>query len=83
MGLQVWVTERQAKAIGCTHHARFMGIIPGFFLEADALWVSRSDLLNPIESLLVFLWVTLRQLRGEEPDFMFEVRRPIGSIDRG
>ena len=70
-GFQFWITADQAKALGCTHHARMFGIIPGFFNPEMALWVSRSDLLNPIEDALSWLWVTIRQLRGEEPDFGF------------
>lgn len=75
--IQVWVSAAQAKELGCTHRARFMGIIPGFFSEADGLWVSRSELLNPLEDFLAFIWAAMRQMRGEDPDFMFEVGRPI------
>jgi hypothetical protein len=75
--MQMWVSKAKAKELGCTHHALFMGIIPGFYGDADGLWVSRSDLLNPLESLLVFLWTSLRVIRGEEPDFMFMVSREI------
>lgn len=77
MAFQLLITAARARALGCTHHARFMGLIPGFFEPETSLWVSRSDLLNPIEDALAFLWVTLRELRGEEPDFMFAVGRPL------
>lgn len=69
----IWMTAARAKEIGCTHRGRFMGIIPGFIDPDRVLWVSRSDLLNPIEDLLAVIWATMRELRGEEPDFMFEV----------
>ena len=72
-GFQFWITADQAKQLGCTHHARMFGIIPGFFSPEMGLWVSRSDLLNPIEDALSWLWVTIRQLRGEEPDFGFRL----------
>lgn len=77
MAFQLFVTAARARALGCTHHAWFMGLIPGFFDPDTSLWVSRSDVLNPIEDALVFLWVTLRELRGEEPDFMFSIGRPL------
>ena len=73
MMISIWTSAAKAKQLGCTHHARFMGIIPGFFGIDTDVWVSRSDLLNPLESLLVFIWVSMRQMRGEEPDFMFEI----------
>jgi len=75
--MQIWVSERQARAIGCTHKARMHGIIPGFFSEGEGLWVSRSDLFNPIEDALTALWVFMREWRGEDPDFLFVVGRPI------
>lgn len=74
--ITIWMTAERAKSLGCTHRGRIWGIIPGFISE-DGLWVSRSDLLNPLEDLLGFLWVTMRQMRGEEPDFMFAVGKPI------
>jgi hypothetical protein len=72
----LWVSPSKAREIGCTHYARSFGIIPGFYGEEgmDALWLPRSSLLVPIENLLAFLWVTLREMRGEEPDFMFQIR---------
>lgn len=77
MGLQVWISAEKAASLGCTHRARFMGIIPGFIEPDEMVWVSRSDLLNPIEDLLCFIWAAMRQMRGEEPDFMFEIGEPI------
>ncbi len=77
MAIQVWVSAKHAKEFGCTHHAKFMGLIPGFFSEENGLWVSRSDLLNPIEDALAFIWAAMRQMRGEEPDFMFAIGKPI------
>ena len=71
--MQIWVTSSMAREYGCTHKARIFGIVPGFIEPETALWVSRSDLLAPIEGALAFFWATLRQMRGEEPDFMFEV----------
>lgn len=67
----VWCSSGKAAEMGCTHHARLFGLIPGFFGDADGLWISRSDLLIPLEELICFLWATLRRLRREEPDFMF------------
>ena len=80
MGFKFWVKPEEAAGHGCTHHARFMGIIPGFLDPAGGLWISRSDLLNPVEDFLCFIWVNMRLLRGEEPDFMWEVRHPIEAI---
>lgn len=73
MGVTIWMTADRAKSLGCTHRARFLGLIPGFFDPESGLWVSRSDLLNPIEDALMWMWATMRRLRGEEPDFMFEI----------
>jgi hypothetical protein len=76
----LWVTPNRARAIGCTHYARSFGIIPGFYGEEgqDALWLPRSMLLIPVENLLAFIWMTMREMRGEEPDFMFQIRGKIG-----
>lgn len=74
----IWVSSRRAKSLGCTHRARFMGIIPGFLAPSDGTWVSRSDLLNPIEDILCFIWVNIRLMRGEDPDFMWWVGQEIG-----
>lgn len=77
MSFQFWISGKRAKQLGCTHRARFMGIIPGFFNPDSNLWISRSDLLNPIEDLLSDLWVWMREMRGEEPDFMFKLGRKL------
>lgn len=75
---QFWVSGQKAKDLGCTHHARMFGIVPGFVtLEDIPMWVSRSDLLNPIEDVLGFLWVSLRQMRGEDPDIAISIGREI------
>ena len=73
-----WCSAHRARRyFGCTHHARYMGIIPGFIEPESGLWVSRSDLLNPVEDAVTYLWVWTRQMRGEEPDFMFAIGREI------
>ncbi len=59
--------------MGFTHKARIFGIIPGFFdMKTDA-WIARSPILEPIADLLAFFWMAMRQVRGEHPDFMFEL----------
>jgi hypothetical protein len=73
----IWMTARRAKALGCTHYAWFMGLVPGFFDPVSCLWVSRSDLLIPVEEALAWMWATMRRLRGEEPDFAFRLGREI------
>lgn len=77
-----WCSASVALSLGCTHHARFLGIIPGFYNPDTALWVSRSDLLNPVEDALMWCWATLRRLRGEDPDFMFALGKPIADERR-
>lgn len=72
-GFQWWVSTEKARSIGCTHRARFMGLVPGFINPETNLWVARSDLLNWLSDALAFVWVFMRELRGEEPDFMFVV----------
>jgi hypothetical protein len=74
----VWTSEAEALEVGATHHARIFGVIPGFCSEGEApIWISRSDLLNPIEDVVRFLWAVVQAVHGEEPSFMFQVRRPI------
>jgi hypothetical protein len=53
----LWVKASQAESLGCTHHARLWGFIPGFAgdVEGQFLWISRSDLLIPIEEALNLL----------------------------
>jgi hypothetical protein len=75
--MQVWVTKRKAKEFGCSHSALFMGIIPGFYNPDESLWVSRSDILNPIEDMLSFIWAIWCDIRGTEPMFMIAVRDEI------
>jgi hypothetical protein len=74
-----WMTAQRAKERGCTHHARFMGIIPGFIREDEncPLWISRSDALNWLEDALCFLWISMQEMCGEEPTFAFQIRKPI------
>jgi hypothetical protein len=74
----IWVTSRQARELGCTHHALYMGLIPGFFREKDALWVPRSDLLYPFEWAVTWIWQAMRAMRGEDGDFMFDIGKEIG-----
>lgn len=70
----IWMSADEARALGCTHHARLWGIIPGFFSEEKTLWISRSDLLNWLEDLLDRAFLTLASLRGDDaPVFGFEV----------
>lgn len=78
--ITIWMTSQKAHSLGCTHHGRFLGLVPGFIEPGQALWISRSDLLVPVEEVLSFIWVTMRRLRGEEPDFMFSVGRPITNL---
>jgi len=78
-GFSLWTTPAKAAALGCTHRACFFGLIPGFINPDDGLWVSRSDLLAPIEDALAWAWCITRELRGEEPDFMFAVGGPIAA----
>jgi len=75
--MAIWTTAAEARALGCTHHARIFGIIPGFYSVPENIWVPRSDLLNPVEDALAFIWTTMRQMRGDEPDFMFSLGREI------
>lgn len=79
MPLTIWTTKRQALAHGCTHHAMWMGLIPGFIgdPDGDCLWIPRSDLLIPLEIALNGIWNFIRECRGEQPDFMFELGEPI------
>ena len=77
---QWWVSARKARSLGCTHHARYCGIVPGFARaepDHEFLWVSRSDLLSPLEDILTCFWVAIRQLRGEDPDFFFTIGKRI------
>lgn len=69
----IWMSAKEAASYGATHHARIFGIIPGFFGVDDSIWIGRSDILNPIEGLLGFIWISMRRMRGEEPDFMFSL----------
>lgn len=77
MAFALWVSARKAREVGCTHRARFLGLVPGFIDIDRCLWVSRSDLLAPVEDVLMFIWATTRRMRGEEPDFIFAVGSPI------
>ena len=75
--ISIWMTASEALDLGCTHHGIFFGLIPGFIDPDRMLWVSRSDLLAPVEDFLSAIWSTFRALRGEEPDFMFEIGKPL------
>lgn len=73
----IWMSKAEAASYGATHSARIFGIIPGFYGMDNNLWISRSDLLNPLEDLLAFIWAAIREMRGEEPDAMFDVGEDI------
>lgn len=66
--IAIYNSPSKARSLGCTHRARVFGIVPGYFDIDRHLWVPLSDLLNPVEDLLSFIWVTMRRLRNEEPD---------------
>ena len=77
----VWRSAKEAKALGATNYGRFCGLIPGFLADDGAggvLWIPRSDLFAPLEDLLASMWVALREMRGDAPDFAFSVGREIG-----
>jgi hypothetical protein len=62
-----WVSPRKAYDLGCTHHARIFGVVPGFVGLDDKgvyLWVSRGDWLNPIEDACGFLFNALADISG-------------------
>jgi hypothetical protein len=69
----IYYSKTKAKELGATHRAWMHGIIPGYFNPETNHWVPLSDWLNPIEDGLTGMWVFMRQMRGEEPDFMFSI----------
>jgi hypothetical protein len=73
----LWCSAERALSYGATHRARVHGVIPGFLNPETGVWIPRSDLLDPVDTVLAYIWVMLRQLRGEEPDFMFLVGEEI------
>jgi hypothetical protein len=78
---QWWVTPARARYLGCTHHARLLGCIPGFVGDLDhpdgPRWISRSDALIPLEDLCGWIAATIARMRGDEPLFWFAVGHPI------
>lgn len=83
MSITIWRGSEDARSYGATHHAWFMGIIPGFWGEEQSIWVPRSDLLCWLEDALSFIWVNMRLLRDEEPDFMVSIGREIEQREKG
>ena len=75
--LTIWCSSLEAAGYGATHHARFMGIVPGFYNQDQSLWVPRSDLLNWLEDLLSHIGAFVQQSSGDDPVFMFKVGKPI------
>lgn len=75
--IMIWCSPAEASALGATHHAWSLGLVPGYFNPHTNLWVSRSDVLNPIEGVLVWLWVQFSAVMGREPEFAFFVGDPI------
>lgn len=76
--MQWWVSAEAAKKMGCTHYARLHGLIPGFCTVDDIpMWVSRSDLLNPIEDAISALWIATQRFLGIEESWSFSVGREI------
>ena len=69
----IWVKAHEAKAFGCTHYGWSMGIIPGFVHPDKMIWVPRTGLLMPLDHLLIWAWVTMRRIRGEEPDLLMAI----------
>lgn len=73
----IWLTAKQARAMGATHHARIHGLIPGFVKTDDFCWFSRSDLLNPIEDVLSAIYETLCAMKGIDLSHTFDIGQPI------
>ena len=73
--IQWYVSPAMAAEMGATHYARIHGVIPGYFGERDGmpLWISRSDLLNPIEDALSFLARFAHSLSGDDEHTVFDV----------
>lgn len=69
----IWNTKTYAKSLGLTHHARYMGVLPGFYRERDSAWLLMSDILLPLQAIMELSWVLLYRLSGEEPRFMWAV----------
>ena len=75
---ELWRTPNDAVAHGATHYATMYRVVPGFISEGDyPLWVSRSDLLNPIEDALNFMMCLIASSSGDESLFSFYVGRKI------
>ena len=73
VSIQWYISKSDALEMGMTHKAMFMAVIPGYFDSQRSSWVSISDLLNPIEDLLVGIWATFQRMSGQEPSYMFFV----------
>ncbi len=73
----IWTSAAEAKALGCTRHARMWGVIPGFYGEAESLWIPRSDCFNWFEDLIMTFVALGAAWRDEEPVFGFEIREEI------
>ena len=62
--MDIWRNAETAKSYGCTHKARIFGVIPGFFNPETRMWVSRSDLLNPVEDLFGMIYQFVAMASG-------------------
>lgn len=78
-----WRSSEYAANLGCTNHARMFRIIPGFWSNDSNLWVSRSDAFNWLEDLLVWINEAIWAQRGEDPQFMFYIGKPIAKPTTG
>lgn len=74
MTFRIFTTTAEAKSLGCTHHAREFGLIPGYYGMETGVWVLKSDLLIPLEWIAETLWWILRDMRGEDRDYGFDLR---------
>jgi hypothetical protein len=75
-----WISPRRALDLGCTHHARIFGIVPGFVGLDDGggyIWVSRGDWLNLIEDACSHVFNTFAALSGADEISPFVIGREI------
>jgi hypothetical protein len=73
-----FVTSNDAREMGFTHHAWLLGIVPGFVVDDGGLvWCSRSDILNPVEDFLMWIWVNMQEAKGIAPSFSFKVGKAL------
>ncbi len=79
-----WISKREARRHGLTHHARLYGLLPcyaGDLLSDEPLLEFKHPLFYLADKLMAPLYMLACQVSGREPMFGIQLRGEIGDAE--